>query len=224
MSKLEYTIQMEVAGNTAIWTRPDSGDSPVSYPAPTYSAVKALFESVLWGPAVEIIPRKVELCAPIRYHSYATNYGGPLRSPSNIKGDNNYQLYATVLIDVCYRIYAVAVPNKNKRNISQNALRWDKNTSSPGHAYQEIFNRRLKNGQCFANLCMGWKEFTPSYFGPFRNDTKVFEEMEDILIPSMLRQSFSDGYNSQFHAVFDRNVVIHKGTMIFPERGYVYDK
>ena len=40
---------MEIAGNTAIWTRPDSGDSPVSYPAPTYSAVKGIFESVLWG-------------------------------------------------------------------------------------------------------------------------------------------------------------------------------
>ena len=47
-----YQISMEVAGNTAIWTRPDSGDSPCSYPAPTYSAVEGLFESVLWGPAV----------------------------------------------------------------------------------------------------------------------------------------------------------------------------
>jgi hypothetical protein len=25
---------MEIAGNTAMWTRPDTGDSPVSYPAP----------------------------------------------------------------------------------------------------------------------------------------------------------------------------------------------
>lgn len=35
-----YQVSMEIAGNTALWTRPDSGDSPCSYPAPTYSAVR----------------------------------------------------------------------------------------------------------------------------------------------------------------------------------------
>ena len=55
-----YQVSMEISGNTALWTRPDSGDSPCSYPAPTYSAVRGLFESVLWGPAVLLIPQKVE--------------------------------------------------------------------------------------------------------------------------------------------------------------------
>lgn len=111
MVQLEYPIQMEIAGPTAIWTRPDTGDSPVSYPAPTYSAVKGIFEAILWGPAVEIVPTKVEICRPIQYHSYATNYGGPLRDPKNIKAGNNYQLFATVLVDVCYR----PIPNITKR-------------------------------------------------------------------------------------------------------------
>ena len=47
MVYVEYPVQMEIAGATAMWTRPDTGDSPVSYPAPTYSAVKGLFESIL---------------------------------------------------------------------------------------------------------------------------------------------------------------------------------
>ena len=80
-----YPVEMEIAGNTAMWTRPDSGDCPCSYPAPTYSAVRGLFESVLWGPAVLIIPRKVELCTVPQYHSYVTNYGGPLRKSESIK-------------------------------------------------------------------------------------------------------------------------------------------
>lgn len=42
-----YQVSMEVAGDTALWTRPDTGDSPCSYPAPTYSAVRGLFESIL---------------------------------------------------------------------------------------------------------------------------------------------------------------------------------
>lgn len=53
-----YQIAMEIAGNTALWTRPDSGDSPCTYPAPTYSAARGLFESVLWGPAVIVLPER----------------------------------------------------------------------------------------------------------------------------------------------------------------------
>ena len=69
MVHYNYPVAMEIAGQTALWTRPDSGDSPISYPVPTPSAVRGMFESVLWGPDILIIPRKVEICAPIQYHS-----------------------------------------------------------------------------------------------------------------------------------------------------------
>ena len=91
-----YSVSMEIAGNTAIWTRPDSGDSPCSYPAPTYSAVKGLFESILWGPAVRVIPRKVELCSIPQFHSYATNYGGCLRSDKSIKNNLTIKQNGTI--------------------------------------------------------------------------------------------------------------------------------
>ena len=41
-----YSIACEISGPTAMWTRPDTGDAPVSYLAPTYSAVKGIFESI----------------------------------------------------------------------------------------------------------------------------------------------------------------------------------
>ena len=185
-----YPIQMEIAGPTALWSRPDTGDSPTSYPAPTYSAVKGLFESVLWGPDVWVIPQKVELCRPIQYHSYATNYGGPLRKSTSIKKGDHYQLFATVLVDVCYRLYGLAVPNPRKADLPARALEWDGKTTSPGHAYQIIFQRRLQRGQSYASLALGWREFTPSYFGPFRSETTVCRDMEDVPIPSMLRTPF----------------------------------
>lgn len=49
-----YSIQMEVSGPTAMWTRPDTGDAPVSYPMPTFSATTELFESVVRFETVEI--------------------------------------------------------------------------------------------------------------------------------------------------------------------------
>lgn len=216
MVHVEYPVQMELAGPTAMWTRADTGDSPVSYPVPTYAAVKGIFESVLWGPAVEIVPTKVEICKPVQYHSYVTNYGGPLRDPKNIKKGNQYQLYATVLIDVCYRLYAVVRPNSKKQNLPEKARQWDQRTSSPGHAYQEIFNRRLARGQSYASLCLGWKEFTPSYFGPFRPDTEVYTQAEDCIIPSMLRQTFSEGYHTDFKPSYDLNLILKDGVLLYP--------
>jgi CRISPR-associated protein Cas5d len=219
MSKLSYPIEMEISGNTAMWTRPDTGDCPVSYPAPTYSAVKAIFESILWGPAVEVTPIKVELCEPIKYHSYVTNYGGPLRKNAAIKEGNNYQLLATVLIDVCYKLYAEVSPHKVKNKLPPRAIQWDSNTTSPGHAYQAMFNRRLKRGQCFSIPALGWREFTPSYFGCLRPDTAVLSEPQSIPVPSMLREVFSGGYASPVSFLYDQNLMIENGCLIYPAKG-----
>ncbi len=211
-----YPISMEIAGETALWTRPDCGDSPTSYIAPTYSAVKAIFESILWGPAVEIIPTRVEICAPIQWHSYVTNYGGPLRKKDTIKKDANYQLYATVLIDVCYRFYALVT--KSNAQLEGKSAAWDQRTTSPGHAYAEIFNRRLKQGQSYGSLYLGWKEFVPSYFGPFREETQICTNISEV-IPSMLRLSFPHGYKSEFQAVYDIDVQIKEGVLDFQKGG-----
>ncbi|MBC8577795.1 CRISPR-associated protein Cas5 [Yanshouia hominis] len=219
MIRLSYPVEMEIAGSTAMWTRPDTGDCPVSYPAPTYSAVKAIFESVLWGPDVEIIPTRVELCTPIQYHSYCTNYGGPLRSSKAIKDGNNYQLYATVLIDVCYKLYAEVVPNRMKNQLPESAIQWDAKTTSPGHAYQCIFKRRLRRGQCYSIPTLGWREFTPSYLGERREMTSVLVDMPDVVIPSMLRQVFSKGYNSPVSYVYDNDLMIRNGVLEYPKRG-----
>ena len=217
MKHYRYSITMEIAGATALWSRPDSGDAPVSYVAPTPSAVRGIFESILWGPDIRIVPTAVEICAPIQYHSYVTNYGGPLRASKSIQKGTSYQLYATVLVDVCYRLYANVEINPFKKNLPSNALEWDKRTTSPGHAYQEIFNRRLKKGQAFSIPVLGWREFTPSYVGPFRPETKVCTELPDIIIPSMLKEVFPDGYCSSYCAVYNQSLKIHKGRLDFPQ-------
>ena len=64
MSK--YQASLEIAGPTAIWTRPDTGDAPTSYQVPTRSAVKGVFESILWLPTVVVVPTRVEVSAPDR--------------------------------------------------------------------------------------------------------------------------------------------------------------
>ena len=51
-----YEVACEISGPTAMWTRPDTGDAPVSYPAPTLAAVKGIFESIVWLKLDEVVP------------------------------------------------------------------------------------------------------------------------------------------------------------------------
>jgi CRISPR-associated protein Cas5d len=90
----DYTVSLEISGAKAMWTRPDTGDAPVSYPAPTYSAVKGIFESVVWLKSAEVVPTRVEICTPLIFHTYSTNYGGPLRKSID-RNWNSWQMTRT---------------------------------------------------------------------------------------------------------------------------------
>ena len=208
-----YPIQMEIAGPTAMWTRPDTGDCPVSYPVPTFSAVRYIFQSVLWGQAVEIIPRQVDICAPLQFHTYNMNYGGPLRKPSIIKTGGGYQLLATVLTDVRYRLFADVVEVPVSDAESERTKAWRRRTKSPAHAYQEIFDRRLARGQCFHTPFLGWKEFVATYFGPLCEETHT-EEITTVL-PSMFREIEYSRNGTALRYVFDQNVRIEHGVLKF---------
>jgi len=175
-----YSISLEISGPTAMWTRPDTGDAPVSYPVPTRSAAKGIFESIVRLETVEIVPTMVEICAPIVYHNYVTNYGGPLRK-SSIMPYNSYQLLATVLINICYRLYANVRPTTYNRPLSEKAQRQKSKGFNDLHACQAIFNRRLNRGQCHDIPFLGWREFIPDYIGIFRDNTKVDENINVIL-------------------------------------------
>lgn len=213
----KYSVALEISGPTAMWTRPDTGDSPVSYPAPTYSAVKGIFESILWIQAVEVIPTQIEICAPIVYHSYNTNYGGPLRKGGVIKSGGSFQLLASALINPCYRLHAEIRRNPRTNGVmSERTRAWQSKTTSPEHAYQEMFNRRLKRGQCFSIPFLGWKEFAPDYVGTFRQTTQVMRDI-NLRIPSMLRQVFPNGLHSELQYVYDNDVDITEGVLTFKD-------
>src|SRR5437899_9574022 len=94
-----YEIALEISGPTALWTRPDTGSSPVSYVAPTFSAVKGIFESVLRWKSVNVRPTQVEICAQAKFHRFTTNYGGPLRASDAMNKGASFQFYTAVLVN-----------------------------------------------------------------------------------------------------------------------------
>ena len=191
-------VKLEIAGPTALWTRLDSGSCPRSYPAPTFAAAKGIFEAVRnWQRVVVVRPLRAEICAPVQFHRYTTNYGGPLRKDTQLKKGDSFQLHAEVLVNVVYRLYA----------------RVDRIAFGPinaVHAYCEVFNRALDSGRYHHMPFLGWREFVPAYVGPFRDETKVCEA-ENHVLPTMHWSVFDKLRDGQVNPQVRRNVTITKG-------------
>ena len=149
------------------------------------SNVKGIFESILLWKSVDVRPIRCEICAPVQFHRYAFNYGGPLRKSDQIKNRASLQIFAQVLINVCYRLYA---EEWNRGPNGESAVSPD-GQSSP-HAYIDAFRRRLEQGRWFYTPCLGWKEFVPDYVGPFREATSVCVS-ENHVIPAFLEIGFN---------------------------------
>jgi CRISPR-associated protein Cas5d len=180
-----YPIELEISGPIALWARPDTMPNPVSYVAPTFSAAKGIFEAILRWKSVNVRPTRCEICAPVQFHRYAFNYGGPLRKSDQMRSGSSLQIFAQALINVCYRLQAEVDWNRGPNG---------EEAGSPDgqcapHAYVDAFHRRLERGRWFYTPCLGWKEFVPDYVGPFRDGTKrCLTENHDI--PAMLWMVF----------------------------------
>lgn len=207
-----YPVRLEVAGPLAMFARPDTGGTPTSYPVPTWSACKGIFESIamLASGDAWICPTRIEVCRPrganagsVRYQRYTTNYGGPLRKSG--LGNNSMQLFATVVADVCYRLHGGV---HSGDQLGQ---------GNAQHYLQDLFMRRLAQGRCFRTPSLGWREFTCSYWGDFREDTFEVDHDLNLTIPSMLRDVWSSTHKGRYAPRFDQDVKLQAGVLIFAE-------
>lgn len=219
-----YEAEFEIEGPAAMFARPDTGAVPISYPAPTWSACKAMFESVVRGvfhdkrklgeqvePAAFFCPTEVEILRPIRFEKYAVNYRGPLRKSQQISAGASYQLAATILVDVCYRVKAVCMRIPGAPDPGGNAP----------HALQAMFQRRLEQGRAKYAPSLGWKEFLPTYFGAVRMHGEGdpgaprLQMGLDLDLPAFLLSLWDRPSNGSYAPVF-RELFISKGRLTFP--------
>jgi CRISPR-associated protein Cas5d len=210
---MKYDVHLEVAGPLAMFARPDTGGTPTSYPVPTWSACKGVFESIamLKSGDAWICPTMVEVCRPkgatggtVQFQSYTTNYGGPLRKRDLIRTGNRMQVYATILASVCYRLYGDI----------RGAHQQDNNVK---HYLKDLFDRRIIQGRCYRTPSLGWREFTCSYWGKFRSSEYEVDENLNMSIPSMLVTVWDKAYDGHYSPRFTQNAQVQRGVLLFAE-------
>ena len=131
-------------------------------------------------------------------------------------GKPNFQLIATVLVNVCYRIHARIENYQGEASrLSDRARPWLGTNSA--HAYQEMFEKRLKRGQLARMPCFGWQEFFADYIGPLRAGNHACADI-DLVLPSMLDSVFPGQNDSTVAPIFRQGLKIEKGVLNYAPR------
>lgn len=179
---------LEVWGEYACFTRPEMKVERVSYDVPTPSAVRAVFESIFWKPAIRWHVNKIEVLKPIKWTSVRRNEVGVVmseRSNGIFIEDARQQRAGLLLKDVSYRFYATLeyIPLEKRKHLKFQTVPmflWDpeeeefireelklfedkldrtRNGETPGK-YLAMFERRARKGQCFNQPYLGCREFS----------------------------------------------------------------
>lgn len=169
---------LEVKGDYACFTRPEMKVERVSYDVITPSAARAIFDAILWKPAIFWQIKKIEVLAPIKWTSVRRNEVGKVaseRSNGIFIEDDRQQRAGLFLKDVKYRLHAEFeyIPPKQRAKTFNPLPEWlndpeeiealKKQDIRPDESeakYAAIFERRAKKGQCFNQPYLGCREFS----------------------------------------------------------------
>ena len=158
---------LEVSGDFACFTRPEMKVERVSYDLITPSAARAVFESILWKPAIRWHVWRIEVLKPVRWTSVRRNEVVSVVSTTNAirtmtTGKGNLHIAADdpkeraqraslILRDVAYRLHAELefLPERAPHDTAAK--------------YVEMFRRRASKGQCVNQPYLGCREFAARF-------------------------------------------------------------
>jgi len=168
---LRNSISFEVYGDFALFCDPLTkiGGEKLSYPIPTYSALKGIVESIYFKPTLTMIVDEVRIMNPIKMESKGVR-------PIEYSGGNTLAYY-TYLRDVRYKVKAHFEFNMNRPELEA-----DRNE----HKHYSILQRALKAGGR-RDIYLGTRE-CQAYVEPtdFDSEEGHYDTYEEIQFGTML--------------------------------------
>ena len=167
---------LEVSGPYACFTRPEMKVERVSYDVITPSAARAIFDAILWKPAIRWQIKRIEVLNPIRWVSVRRNEVGKVASPRSTGifiEDERQQRAGLFLRDVKYRLHAEFefIPSDQRGKVHNPVPDYLVDTEDAADLrkdeapakYAAMFERRAKKGQCFNQPYLGCREFSAAF-------------------------------------------------------------
>jgi len=174
-----FGFNVEVWGEYALFTRPETKVERVSYDVMTPSAARGIIEAIYWKPAIRYVIDGIHVLHPVGFTNIRRNEVSSKILASKVsqvmkvgKGELSIdrsadiaQRASMVLTDVRYVIRAHFI-------MTEKAGPEDK----PDKHYP-IIMRRLREGQCFHQPCFGCREF-PAKFKLFEGEVAPSDDPE----------------------------------------------
>lgn len=155
---------LDVSGEFACFSRPEMKVERVSYDVMTPSAARAIYEAILWKPAIAWHIEKIEVLTPIAWCSVRRNEVASVLSSRNVATamhggampalfieEERQQRAALILKHVRYRIHAHFTMT-HKAGAEDNPAK-----------FAAMFERRAKMGQSFHQPYLGCREFACAF-------------------------------------------------------------
>ena len=173
----KHIVRVKVTGEFACFTRPDLKVERMTYPCMTPSAARGILDSILWKPEFKWYIRRILVLNPVKFFSVKRN---EINSKQNkipiIVEEKRAQRNSIILKDVSYIIEAsVYIDEYSEKN--------------PPRKYVEMFERRVRKGQCWRRPFFGTREFAAEFVLPDGTEQSI---KELIPIGSMLFDIFYD--------------------------------
>lgn len=213
------TIRLKVTGDFACFTRPDLKVERMSYPCMTPSAARGVLEAILWKKEFQWVIKKIIVLKPIKFASIKRNeitkkqsYKSGAIDVTKInnqgKPENRVQRNSIVLKDVGYIIEASIY-------VDEDIIRKTKDSAHPitVKKYREMFERRVKKGQCWHHPYLGAREFAADFSVPDECDEPLAVTYP---IGSMLYDMYYDE-TGDVTPLFFYDVAIVDGVLECPE-------
>lgn len=168
---------LEVSGDYACFTRPEMKVERVSYDVITPSAARAVFDAILWKPAIYWQVKKIEVLMPVKWISVRRNEVGKvasIRSSGIFIEKDRQQRAGLFLRDVKYRLQAefIFIPPEKRGRVANPVPEYlidsdeaddlkkpDIRKDETEAKYAAMFERRARKGQHFHHPYLGCREF-----------------------------------------------------------------
>lgn len=176
MKKQSPILRIRVQGPLAIFTRPELKTERVSYPVPTPSAMRGLYEAICWKPAIRWQIERIIVLNDIRFTAFKRNEVNtkgvrPTTDMVNSGGippvyfaddsRNRAQRNTLALRDVDYQVEA-------RFSLTDAAGDEDNITK-----FVEMFTRRLAKGQHYHQPYLGCRECAAEVMEPLTSPTPI---------------------------------------------------
>ena len=171
------SVRVKVTGEFACFTRPDLKVERMTYPCMTPSAARGVLDCILWKPEFAWHVHRISVLEQVKFHSVKRNEINARQGKTPIIiEENRTQRNSIVLKDVEYIIEA---------SIFQSVP----DGKNPPKKYVEMFNRRVRKGQCWRRPFLGTREFAAEFALPDGTEKLI---KEPIPIGSMFLDMWYD--------------------------------